>query len=113
MSNFLQLLGIVIVFIIILVITYFTTKWIGSSGYAGGRCQNIKAVETYRIGQNKFIQILKAGDKYFLVGVSKDRIDLLAELNAEDLKFDENTKKEAVSFKDILSRVNEKHKKRE
>ena len=113
LQNVMQLIGVIIIFIIILIATYYTTKWIGATGIAGGRSKNIKIIETYKISQNKFIQILKTGEKYIVIGVSKDHIEYLTELDADELVVEENTEAAAVNFKDVFAKIKEKHKKKE
>lgn len=113
LQNVMQLIGVIIIFIIILIATYYTTKWIGAAGIAGGRSKNIKVIETYKISQNKFIQILKTGEKYIVIGISKDHIEYLTELDADELVVEENTEAAAVNFKDVFAKIKEKHKKKE
>lgn len=112
-GNVMQLVGIIIVFILILVGTYYATKWIGNSGFAGSRSRNIKVIETYKISQNNFIQILKIGEKYIAVGVSKDKVDFLTELEAGSLIIEEQGDKPQMNFKDVFSKISEKHRKKE
>jgi flagellar biosynthetic protein FliO len=105
LGNVLQLLGLIIVFILILVATYYTTKFVGSANMMHNRNSNISLVETYRINQNKYIQIIKVGGKYIVVGVSKDHIEYLTEIEEEQLIFSEQNGKPVVDFKTVFSQV--------
>ena len=71
-DSFIQLLGVLLIFIFVLAITYFTTKWI--AGYQKSRSfnKNLRIVETLRLTQNKYIQIIEAGEVYLVIGVGKD-----------------------------------------
>lgn len=47
--------------------------------------KNIHVIETFRVSNNKFIQIIQVGKKYLAVSVCKDTMNLLAELTEEQL----------------------------
>lgn len=105
LENVLQLLGLLIVFILILIATYYTTKFIGSANLIHNKNNNISVVETYRISQSKYIQIIKVGGKYMVIGVSKDHMDYFTEIEEEQLNFHEFNDKATVDFKTVLSQV--------
>lgn len=109
-SNFMQLLGVLLIFVFVLAITYFTTRWI--AGYQKSRSfnKNLKVIETLRLTQNKYIQIVEAGEVYLVIGVGKDEITMLTTLTREQLKdldtYEVTKQKEAgESFQEILSRL--------
>ena len=84
-DSFIQLLGVLLIFIFVLAITYFTTKWI--AGYQKSRSfnKNLRIIETLRLTQNKYIQIIEAGEVYLVIGVGKDEITMLTTLTKEQL----------------------------
>lgn len=84
-ESFFQLIGVLLIFLFVLVITYFTTRWI--AGYQKGAMsnKNIKVIETFRVNNNKFIQIIQIGEKYLAISVCKDTINVLTELTREQL----------------------------
>lgn len=108
-ESFFQLIGILLVFLFVLIITYFTTKWI--AGYQKGvMCnKNIRVIETFRVNNNKFIQIIQIGKKYLAVSVCKDTINVLTELTEEQLTwFPTEAEKDAAGtpdFKEILEKL--------
>lgn len=85
-SSFMQLLAVLFIFCFILIITYFTTKWI--AGYEKGRSynKNLKVIETLKITTNKYIQIVEAGDEFLVIAIGKDEIALLTKLSKEQIK---------------------------
>lgn len=104
-SAFAQILTLIFVFIFVLAITYFTTRIVG--GYQKQKLagSNIKILETLRISNSKYIQIVKIGEKYFAMAVCKDTITYLCELNGEDLIYNSvSDESHLESFKDILDR---------
>ena len=78
-ESFFQLLGILLVFLLVLVLTYGVTRWI--AGYQQGMManRNIQVIETFRVSNNKFIQIIQVGKKCLVISVCKDTINILTE----------------------------------
>ena len=85
LESVLQLIGIVLIFAFVLVATFFTTRWIANYQHAATKNRNIRVVETYRLTTNKYIQIVQVGEKYLAIGVSKDNITVLAELDGDEI----------------------------
>ena len=85
LGSFIQLLGVLIIFLFVLAITYFTTKWIGNYQKTNFANKNLQIVESIRVGNNKFIAIVKAGEVYLVVAVGKDDVTLLTQLTEEQL----------------------------
>ena len=85
LSSFFQLISVLLIFLFVLGLTYVGTRWI--AGYQKGRSfnRNLKVIETLRITQNKFIQIIEAGDEYLVIAVGKDEVHLLTKLTGEQL----------------------------
>ena len=106
-GNILQLIGLIIVFILILCATYYTSRWIGKSSFTQQRAANIQVVETFRLSQTKYIQIIRAGTgRYFVIAVSTENITYIAELKEEDIILrDESQNAEKVSFSDIMKKL--------
>lgn len=86
LDSFLKLVGVLIIFVFVLVITYLTTRWMGNYQKGGGRNKNLRIVESIGIGNNKMISIVEAGTKYLVVAIGKDEVHLLTELEPEQLK---------------------------
>lgn len=110
-DNFLELLGILAIFILILVAAYFTSKWIAVTSNGKRENFNIKVLETFKVTQNKFIQIIEIGDKCIAIAVCKDDIEFLCELDKNSLEIKENRGNANIEFKDILSKLTPKNKK--
>ena len=109
-SSIWQLFIVVVVFVLILFATYYVTKWIAKSGYVQTQSKNISVVETFKVAPNKYIQIIKLGNKYYSIGVSKENITFLTELTEEQLDFTKADVKPNIDFKDVLNKVLPKRK---
>lgn len=84
-QNFMQLLGACVIFAFVLVITYFTSKWVGGYQKMSMRNKNLQIIESLKIGNNKFLCLVKAGEVYLVVAVGKDEVTLLTQLTEEQL----------------------------
>ena len=107
-ENFLEFLYVMIIFVAVLVIAYFVTRWIGKlqkNGY--GMSNNLELLEASRLSTNKYIQIVRAGKKYFVLAVCKDTVTLIGELNEDELEVvkENGTTKPFASFHDILEKM--------
>lgn len=80
-----QLLGALLIFAIVLVITYFTTKWIGGYQKMSMRNKNLQIVESLSVAPNKYLCLVKAGEVYLVIAVGKDEVTLLTQLTKEQL----------------------------
>lgn len=100
-NGFIQFLTVFVLFIVVLLICALTTKFV--AGYQKGKMMsgNIHVLETMKVANNKFIQIVRIGDKIFAIGVSKDSFNVIGELNEESLVFND-TDDSNSSFADIL-----------
>ena len=106
-----QLLVMFVIFIAVLFVTYYVTKWIAGYQKAGTWNRNLKIVETIKVSSNKVVEIIEAGqNKYFVIAVGKDEITLLGTLDKEDLKPEASDLSVSPdsgvgSFQDVLSRL--------
>ncbi len=110
-ESFVQLIGVLLIFIFVLVITYLATRWIASYQKGHSFNKNLRVIDTLKITPNKYIQIIEAGDEYLVIAIGKDEVQLLTKLTKEQLKEvtpDEGfTGISANSFKDILEKWKE------
>lgn len=104
-----QLVTVAVIFVFVLLITYWTTRWVGNYQKNQLLGSNIKVMETLRISNTKYLQIIKAGEKYFVIAVCKETITYLCELNGEELDFSAMEKNSEIHFKDILDKIKEKN----
>ena len=69
---------------------------------------NINILETMRISNTKYIQVVKIGSKVFAIAVAKDTVTYLCEFNEDELVYNESSSGKMLmnseSFKDILEK---------
>lgn len=108
-TSVLKLIGLIILCILIIAASYFTTKFVGQRQLKGSAKSNFRNIDIYRISTNKYLQIVEIGEKYFCIAVSKDNITLIAELDKEDIKNFPPAPGEK-SFKECMSEMLNKKK---
>lgn len=104
-NSFIELIGLIFIFIFILIAAYFVSKWVGISGVKQAYNKNMRIVETLRVSPGKYIQIVKTGSKYLVLGISKDHIEYLTELEEEQLEHTEMPEINQVNFRDIFEKI--------
>ena len=86
-ESFFQLVFALFVFVGVLALTAFVTKWIAGYQKTVGANKNLEIIEAIRLSNNKSVQIIRAGvDKYFVVATGKDEVTLLGELSSSQLR---------------------------
>jgi flagellar protein FliO/FliZ len=111
-ESFIQLLGALVIFAFVLVITYLATRWMGGMQKTRGSNKNLRIIETIGVGNNKYISIVEVGTVYLVVSVGKDEVHLLTEISKEELKDlsfeDEDNMNLQDTFAGILKKVKDK-----
>ncbi len=109
MNSYLQFMTVLILFVFVLGITYFVTKWIG--GYQKSRSfnANVEVIETFHLANNKYIQIIRVGKKYLAVAIGKDSVTMLTEIPEEQLMLSEGVDDIQPSFKELLDKLQKKN----
>lgn len=108
LEGVIQLLVVLIMFLFVLGMAYLAARLAGRFQSNLQSRSNVKIIETTRIGNNKYIQIVKIGSRYAAIGVGKDDITFLTELKEEELNLDALGNNTKGSFKDILSQLQKK-----
>ena len=113
LSSFAQLITLFLVFVFVLALTYFATKWMAQQQKQQFKCKNIEVIETFRISNTKYVQILRLGSKYVAISVCKDTVTMLTELEKEELEFTEQQEGMLnLGFQEVLKKVKEMNKRK-
>jgi len=105
LDSFVQLVTVFFLFVFVLVITYFVTRWLAGIQKTQTTGTNVEVMETVRISNSKYLQIIRVGDKYLAIAVCKDTVTMLAEIPAGGLSFTADNEVKSLSFKDILDKM--------
>jgi len=100
----LKLIGLFIIFIIIIVACFLVTRFVGSQSMGLPRRSNFKVLDMLRLGQNQTLAIVQVGKRYFCIGVSKDNISTICELNEDEFEI-VNAGQNGASFNSVFASV--------
>lgn len=106
-SSYVQFVTVLVVFVLVLGITAWVTKWMAAYQKQQSINGNVEVVETTRIAGNKYIQLVRVGRTYMAIAVCKDTVTMLAEVPEEQLKFRE-LPQGGISFKELLVKAMKK-----
>ena len=112
LESFIQLLGALVIFVFVIVLVYFTTKWMGGIQKKRSYNKNLRIIETIGLGNNKMVSIVEAGEVYLVVAIGKEEVHLLAQLTRNQLKdfsFEQTEDKSSTeSFAEIMEKLKDK-----
>lgn len=104
-NSFMQFLVVLFLFVVVLGITLWTTRWI--AGYQKEKMSgsNMEIVDTMRLSSNQYIQIVRIGGEYIAIAVSKDSVTKLAEIPSEQIILRQPSEGETLSFKELFEKA--------
>ena len=103
---FIQALGFLIVFGIILFLAYFSTKLIAKKANKSIKGRNIELIEAFSIGMDKRLFLIRVGNQHLLFSSGKKGLDYVTEIdidNQEIIPKKENTEN-IFDFNAIISK---------
>ncbi len=113
LDSFVQFITVLFIFLFVLIVTYAVTKWISGIQKIQMTGKNMTVLETLRISNSKYLQIVRAGDKYLVIAVCKDTVTMLTELSAGSLCLDTGNEEKSLSFREILDKMKNQNVKEE
>ena len=108
LDSVIQFITVLFIFVFVLGVTYFTTRYIAGIQKDKYKTGNMEVIETLRISNNKYLQIVRAGNKYFCMAVCKDTVTMLGEVQEDELVFRDNNANGGTDFKAILEGFKQK-----
>ncbi len=112
-NSILQFFTVLLIFVLVLVVTVYTTRWIGNYQKKNFVQKNLEVCEFIRIGNNNSIAIIRAGEnRYLVVGIGKEEMRLLCELTRDEITdygITPDTKAGTGSFSATLKKMLEKN----
>ncbi len=109
-ENVFQLIVVIAIFFGVLVLAYYSTKWIAGYQKAMNVGKNFEIIEMQKVAGNHYVMLLRAGSggKYLIVGIGKEEMTLLGELSPDEVTISEPSTMETYgvkdSFKEMLNR---------
>ena len=104
LQSLFELLGLILIFVIVLVVCYYTTRFVAGRQLVQKKMGNFEIVETFAIAQNKYLQLVRMGNKYVVIAIAKDSISYVTELDENKVcQIQKNAAVSGKNFKEILS----------
>ena len=105
-DSFVQFVTVLLLFLIVLFITYGVTRWISGIQKTQMMGRNMELIDTMRISSTKYLQIVRAGDKYLVIAVCKDTVTMLAEISKDSLVMEQIAPGDGyqLGFREILEK---------
>lgn len=100
-----QFVTVIILFLFVLGVTYFVTRWISGFQKTQMIGTNMEIVDTLRISASKYLQIIRVGDKYFAIAVCKDTVTMLTEVSKDSLNLEMGSGNTNLSFREVLDKI--------
>jgi len=107
-----QFLTVLFIFILVLLLTRYTLKWTGKLQKLGNTSRNFEVIETFKVAQDKFLQIIKVGEKYLLIAICKSEISMLTELDEDGLDLSSDSSN-SDSFQKLFYMAKDKMQKKD
>lgn len=107
-NSYAQFITVLLVFVAVLAITAYTTKWLAGYQKQQSMNSNLEIVETTRISNNKYIQLVRIGQTYVAIAVCKDTVTMLGEIPKEQLS-EITGSNNSGNFKDLFDKVIKKN----
>ena len=102
-KSILELIFLLVIFALVLAACVITTRFVAGRQMQRSRNSNFKPVETYQIAQNRYLHLVQIGTRYFVVSVTKENVNFIAELKEEEIVAKPENRVSQRSFKEILS----------
>ena len=80
-GGFLDYLGILIAFCVILFLAWLTTRLVGKRFSGGQGAKRMRVVETLPIGMERSLLLVRVGQKHYLLATGRGRTDFMSEVD--------------------------------
>jgi flagellar protein FliO/FliZ len=97
-----QFLYVLLLVVVVSLLAYYSIRLLGMAKFARGAKRNLEIIESMNVGMQSFIHLVRAGEKFMVVGVSRGRVNLITEVDADQLVLPDG--KIVVPFKKFMER---------
>lgn len=84
-KDFIQIIYILILCVVVFLGAYYSSRLLGNFQMKKNKASNIKILEVISVGPQKTIQLLKIGEEFVLIGVTKDKITFIKDISKDNL----------------------------
>ena len=106
LESFFRLVVSLFLFLFVLAACYFTTVWLGNFQKGKIGKGNIEVIEIHKLTNNKYIEIVRIGKKYYILSVTKERVEKIDIIDEADIELPDTQMSGAnESFAQVLERI--------
>lgn len=106
LESFFRLVVSLFLFLFVLAACYFTTVWLGNFQKGKMGKGNIEVIEIHKVTNNKYIEIVRIGKKYYILSVTKERVEKIDIIDEADIELPDTQMSGAnESFAQVLERI--------
>ena len=103
-DSYLQLVTVLIIFVVVLAATLYVTKWMANYQKGNSLSKNIEIIDTCKISTNKYIQIIRIGERHVALAISGDQVTNLGDVDPDELIL-KSEESQSLGFKDVLDKI--------
>jgi len=104
-NGYAQLITMLIIFVVVLAVTAFVTKWIANYQKSQNSGRNIEVIETTRLANNKWIQIVRVGKTMKVIAISKDNVTYLGDVDSSEINQLSTNSSSKSTFKSMFDKA--------
>ena len=97
-----QFATVLLAFVFVLALTLVGTRLVGNFQKKQLRTGNFEALEGFRLANNKYLQLVRIGKRYYVLAIGKDEIGVVTEVDKEELEFSDENGVPGTGFGKIL-----------
>lgn len=109
MAELFEVLGLLLVFGIILLLCYFTTRFLGKKSLGRAKNKHMRVLETLSLGIDKSLYLILIEKKHFLFLSNKKGLEIVSEVTIDNQIEDSETENENAASVFEFSRIFEKY----
>ena len=68
-TSVIRLISSIVIFVFVIAATYFTSRFIGNYQKKTLKGTNFDTIEVYRLTPNKYLQLIRIGNRYVVIAV--------------------------------------------
>ena len=117
-NNFIHFLVTLFLMVLVVLMCYYTTKFIAKYQKGVTRNGNIEVIEAKAVGPNKSVEIVRIGKAYYALAVSKDNVSLIDKLDEDQIDLtgslcdEKQTNELSQSFGKMLEKIKDSKRKK-
>lgn len=102
-----QLFYLLFILVLMLTMIYFAAKFVQKTKFGSNYNKDIRIIDRVAIGANTYLAVVYCYERYFLISVNKEQTSLIAELDADAIKKEEqkSSETEPLSFSNYFKEI--------